>query len=108
MASNEITKEGGGCLIEEHFQDPTGVQGRSVSLLSRTDRRWHQTYIDSQGTRLVLIGGLDGKRMVLDQSPTGRSVWDPLDADTIRYFTERTSDGGQTWSLIFDSRYTRR
>jgi hypothetical protein len=35
-------------------------------------------------------------------------VWDPLDADTIRFFSERTSDGGQTWTPVFDGRYTRR
>jgi hypothetical protein len=107
-ATNDITKEGNGCLVEEHFRDPLGVQGRSVSLFSRVDRRWHQTYIDSQGTRLVLVGSRDGRRMVLDQSATERSVWDPVDTDTIRYFSERTSDGGQTWVSVFDGRYTRR
>jgi hypothetical protein len=108
VASNEITKEGNGCLIEEHFQDPTGVQGRSVSLFSREDGLWHQTYVDSRGTHSVLIGGLDGKRMVLNVSGTVRQVWNPLDADTVRYFAETTSDGGQTWVVDFDSQYTRR
>lgn len=107
-ATNEITKEGSGCLIEEHYQDPTGVQGRSVSLVSRQDGLWHQTYIDSRGGRIVLVGSLEGKRMVLDQSATDRTTWDPLDADTVRYFAERTSDGGQTWSLVLDASYTRR
>lgn len=107
-ASNEITREGQGCLIEEHYQDPSGVQGRSVSLFSRLDGRWHQTYIDSRGTRLVLVGALEGRRMVLAQSATERFVWDPLDASTVRYFGERTADGGQTYSVFFDSRYTRR
>jgi hypothetical protein len=95
-------------LIEEHYQDPTGVQGRSVSLVSRQDGLWHQTYIDSRGGRIVLVGSLEGKRMVLDQSATDRTTWDPLDADTVRYFAERTSDGGQTWSLVLDASYTRR
>ena len=108
VASNEITKEGQGCLVEEHFRDPTGVQGRSVSLFSREDGLWHQTYVDSRGSHMLLIGSLDGKRMVLNASGTARQVWDPLDADTVRYFAETTSDGGQTWIVDFDARYTRR
>ncbi len=107
-ATNEITKEGSGCLIEEHYQDPTGVQGRSVSLVGRQDDLWHQTYIDSRGGRIVLVGGLEGRRMVLDQSATDRTTWDPLDGNTIRYFSERTSDGGQTWTVLLDASYTRR
>jgi hypothetical protein len=107
-ATNDITKEGGGCLIEEHYRDPQGVVGRSVSLFSRLDQRWHQTYIDSQGSRIVLVGRRDGDRMVLDESATQRSVWDPLDPDTIRFYSERTSNGGASWSFVFDGRYTRR
>jgi len=108
LASNEITKEGNGCLVEEHFQDPTGVQGRSVSLVSRLDGQWHQTYIDSVGTFLTLVGDLQGRRMVLYADPTNRFTWDPLDGNTVRYFGERSADGGVTWAVNLDARYTRR
>lgn len=105
-ATNQITKEGNGCLIEEHYRDPAGVTGRSVSLLSRIDNQWHQTYIDSQGSRYVLVGERDGRRMVLERA-SERWVWDPLDPATIHFYAERTSDGGQTWTSLFDGRYTR-
>lgn len=107
LASNEITKEERGCLVEEHYRDPVGAFGRSVSLFSRGDGRWHQTYIDSGGQRIVLVGGLVGRRMVLNRSSTDRFVWDPLDADTVRYYEEQSSDAGTTWTVSFDSRYTR-
>lgn len=107
LASNEITKEERGCLVEEHFQDPAGGRGRSVSLFSREDHRWHQTYIDNSGARLVLVGGLVGRRMVLNQGPSDRFTWDPLDAGTVRYYGEHSADGGNTWVVNFDSRYTR-
>jgi hypothetical protein len=105
--TNDITREGGGCLIEEHFVDSSGTRGRSVSLHSRVDGRWHQTYVDTHGMRLVLVGAFDGNRMVLNQDATLRFVWQALDPDTVRYFEERSTDG-QTWTVGFDSRYTRR
>jgi hypothetical protein len=106
--ANEITKESGGCLIEEHFSDASGTRGRSVSLFSRADRQWHQTYIDTQGGRLVLVGTLDGGRMVLLESATSRYVWEVRDANTIRYAGELSRDGGQTWTSGFEGVYTRR
>ena len=108
LGSNEITKEGNGCLVEEHYQDPSGVQGRSVSLLSRLDGQWHQTYVDSAGTFLALTGRLEGRRMVLYADPTNRFTWDPVDGNTVRYLGERSADGGITWALNLDARYTRR
>ena len=105
--TNEITKEGNGCLVEEHFQDTSGTRGRSVSLFSRLDGRWHQTYVDSRGNRLVLIGSLDDGRMVLYDSPTHRFLWQTTRADVVRYWEETSADGGATWNVGFDSNYTR-
>jgi hypothetical protein len=107
LARNEITKEERGCLVEEHYQDPAGGFGRSVSLYSHEDGRWHQTYVDSGGLRLVLVGSLVGRRMVLFRTAVDRFVWDPVDAGTVRYYEEQSSDGGNTWNVSFDSRYTR-
>jgi hypothetical protein len=104
--TNDITRDDTGCLIEEDYR--SNAQGRSVNLHSRLDGRWHQTYIDSSGNRLVLVGGLEGRRMVLFAAPTARSVWEPLDQDTVRFTQETSSDGGRTWNATFDSRYTRR
>ena len=106
--ANEITKEGGGCLVEEHFSDQSGTRGRSVSLFSRADRQWHQTYIDTRGGRLVLVGTLLDGRMILLESPTSRYVWEVRDANTVRYAGELSRDGGQTWTSGFEAVYTRR
>jgi hypothetical protein len=105
--TNDVTLEAGECLVEEHFQDSAGVRGRSVSLFSRQDGRWHQTYVDTVGGRLVLVGAFEGGRMVLYQNATDRFVWHTLDPRTVRYAGERTSDGGATWTVSFDARYAR-
>jgi len=105
--TNDITSEGRGCLIEEHYRDATGAPGRSTSLFSRLDGKWHQTYIDQRGTRLILIGSWDGTRMVLYQTPTTRFLWQQTSATVVRYWQETTSDNGVTWSVPFDSNYSR-
>jgi hypothetical protein len=103
--TNDITRDETGCLIEEDYR--SGGQGRSVSLYSRIDGRWHQTYIDSMGNRLILIGSFEGGRMLLNAGAT-RSFWQPVDRNTVRFVQEQSRDGGQTWTAFFDSRYTRR
>lgn len=106
--TNDITSEASGCLVEEHFRDSSGTQGRSVSLFSRLDGQWHQTYVDSRGAHLVLVGAFDGRRMVLAESATQRYLWEQIGADTVRYWGERSADGGASFSVFFDSTYTRR
>ncbi len=105
QGTNNITRDASGCVLEEDYR--SGGQGRSVSLYSRIDGRWHQTYIDSMGNRLVLIGSFDGGRMLLNAGAT-RSFWQPVDGSTVRFVQEQSRDGGQTWTPFFDSRYTRR
>ena len=105
---NDITKEAGGCLIQEHFLDANNSAGRSVSFVSPLDGLWHQTYIDSRGGRLVLVGRFEDGQMRLYQTPTQRFGWLAQSPDRIRYFEERTTDGGATWTVSFDSAYTRR
>jgi hypothetical protein len=106
--TNEITAEGRGCLLEEHFVDSSGVRGRSTSLFSRQDGQWHQTYIDSLGGRLVLVGAFDGTRMVLNETTTRRFLWEQTSATVVRYWEERSTNGGASWVVNFDSNYTRR
>jgi hypothetical protein len=105
QGTNNITSDDAGCVLEEDYR--SGGQGRSVSLYSRIDGRWHQTYIDSMGNRLILIGSFEGGRMLLNAGAT-RSYWQPVDGNTVRFVQEQSRDGGQTWTPYFDSRYTRR
>jgi hypothetical protein len=101
---NSITRDPSNCLILENFN---GGNGRSISLFSRLDRRWHQTYIDTQNNRLVIAGTFDGTQMVLYQTANSRSSWERLDATQIRFWQE-VSSNGVTWTVTLDSRYVAR
>ncbi|MEP7348177.1 MAG: hypothetical protein ABI877_23120 [Gemmatimonadaceae bacterium] len=107
--TNTITKDASGCFLEENFHDSNNARGRSVSLVSAVDGKWHQTYVDSPGGRLVLIGALESNgTMLLYVSATERNGWTLIDPNHVRYYGERTTNGGQSWTLTFDARYTRR
>ena len=104
--TDDVTLEAGGCLVQESFRD-SSTRGRSVSLVSRQDGRWHQTYVDTRGGRLVMAGHFENGRMVLYLNVTDRFLWHTLDDRTVRYAGERSADGGATWTVNFDARYTR-
>jgi hypothetical protein len=105
-ATNSISADADGCAINENFLTPTGVNGRSVSFYHPANGQWHQTYIDSNGTRLQMSGGLEGGAMLLYTAPASRFGWAP-GADQVRYYGESSTDGGTSWTVTFDSRYVR-
>ena len=114
--TNRIEKILGGCALEENWKGARGSAGRSLNLWDATDGRWHQTWVDDQGTRLVLEGGLEGARMVMTgESPTSnggralnRITWTPVDRDRIEQRWEVSADGGRTWNDAFYGLYVRR
>ena len=76
-------------------------------------RRWYQTWVDDKGNVLLLSGGRQGAKMVLEgDSPDGkggtvrnRISWSPLAAGHVRQVWETSSDGGKTWETAFDGDY---
>ena len=107
-ASNVITRDPEGCVIDENFTS-RGGRGRSVSLYDEETGKWYQTYVDDGGNRLVLAGAFEGGRMVLYETPERRYFWKVLDPDKIQFALEASANGGRTWSLTaFDTLYTRK
>ncbi len=105
--TNRITKDATGCVIREDFLDQLGTRGASISVYDPTTQQWHQTYVDSQNGRLVLKGTLIDGSMILNESATSRYGWSRLTEQQVRYYGETSSNGGVTWSVSFDARYTR-
>lgn len=85
-------------------------------MYSAGDRRWHQTWVDSQGSLMALAGGLEDSRMVLagDTPPpdgkvvTNRITWEKLDDGRVRQPWETSADSGKTWSDAFVGLYSRK
>lgn len=118
VGENRITAIAGRCALHESWTGRGGVTGESLNLYDQRDRRWHQTWVDSSGSRLQLSGGLEGSSMVLghtgphDSKPgvtvRQRITWTPLPDGAVRQHWESSEDEGKTWQTLFDGRYVRR
>lgn len=114
---NTITRILDGCVIHERYRTPRGYAGQSFNIYDRTRDVWHQTWVDRAGTLLLLEGGwrdgamvLEGERVAEDGSRAlHRITWSRIDGDPnrVRQHWVRSSDGGETWSDVFDGRYVR-
>ena len=103
-ANSSITLSNNGCSIHEHYRTPTGYTGNSINFFDSTANKWHQTWIDNQGTPLYLDGNPQDGKMVL-ANENSRITWTALPDGRVRQHWQQTSDGGETWNTSFDGYY---
>lgn len=112
--TNRITAEYDGCVLHERYDTGKGYRGESLNTYDPGSRRWHQTWVDNQGTLLQLDGGLRGSSMVLEgetRDTAGvvtkhRITWTPHADGSVRQHWESADTAGR-WSTAFDGKYTR-
>ena len=117
VGANVIEAVCDGSVLRESWSGTGGVFGTSINSWDRYRRRWHQTWMDSTGTTLLLDGGWHDGAMVLEGE--GPNEDDPSrarrhriswtlsdDGSEVRQYWE-VSDDGETWSVAFDGRYRR-
>lgn len=113
--SNRIEREYGGCVLHERYSTGRGYSGESLNIYDASRKLWHQTWVDSAGTLLLLEGGLREGRMVLEGQaigPDGRPIrhrisWTPNADGSVRQLWETTDADGKS-STAFDGKYTRK
>jgi hypothetical protein len=112
---NRISSEYGGCVLHERYSTERGFNGESFNVYDAGRKMWHQTWVDSSGTLLLLDGGLRGQSMVLEGQTAGadgkitkhRITWTPKADGGVRQHWESTDDSGQ-WITAFDGAYRRK
>jgi hypothetical protein len=117
QARNRIEKALDGHVIVENFDGRPAIplQGLSVSVYNPARDLWQQTWVDNTGNYWSFGGRFAEDRMVLGttverdgRAITLRMVWFNLQPDALDWHWERSDDGGQTWSVLWALRYTRR
>ncbi len=115
--TNTIRRILDGRAIEESFDgaDTDGtLLGRSLSVRDTTDARWRQTWVDSNGSYLDLVGvEVDGRIAFQREATVGgvavvqRMVWLDVTPDAFRWQWQRSTDGGATWEVAWEIDYRR-
>lgn len=112
---NRITREYDGCVLRERYDTGRGYSGESLNIYDAGRKTWHQSWVDTSGTLLLLEGGLRNGSMVLEGQTVGsdalvtkhRITWTPIGAGTVRQLWESTNAAGE-WSVAFDGTYVRK
>ena len=112
---NHITQEHGSCVVHEHYTTERGYTGESLNIFDATRKLWHQTWVDSDGTLLLLDGTFHDGKMLLEGSlidQQGKSVrqritWTPNTDGSVRQLWESMDPAGK-WTVVFDGLYTRK
>lgn len=108
-ARNRVTPMVGGCALREVYEQRDGLVGESFSTYDAARGVWHQSWVTNRGSLLLMDGHLEHGRMVLTgadrpahgAASTLRVVWTPI-APAVRETCERSTDGGHTWTPVFD------
>ncbi|MFO1280885.1 MAG: hypothetical protein U1F51_00210 [Burkholderiales bacterium] len=112
---NRIEREYDGCVLHERYDTGRGYRGESLNGYDAGRKLWHQTWMDNQGTVLLLEGrsrnggmALEGKTVEAGgRSTAHRITWTVLPDGAVRQHWE-SDEGGGEWKTVFDGRYTRR
>lgn len=100
---NSITTSHDGCVIEERWRGAGGLRGTSLNVYDAATKKWHQTWVDSNGSLLLLDGGIVDGAMRMSNA-TNRITWRKLDGGRVQQVWEQSSDG-KAWSVVFDGTY---
>ena len=101
---NRIEKVLGGCALHESWTGASGGRGHSYNAYDAQRKVWHQTWVDRQGSVLLLEGGLKDGAMVLANAGN-RITWTPRKGGTVTQVWETTADQGASWKTVFHGVY---
>ena len=113
VGHNRISLVLGGCALREEWTSARGNTGTSLNAWDGEARLWRQTWVDDGGDVLLLAGGLQGGKMVLEgetaeaggKKTRQRITWTPLSGGSVRQLWDSSADGGRTWKVVFDGTY---
>lgn len=115
LGESEIAEDLDNCLIEQTLSTPKGYEARSFLGYDPRPGAWFQTFLDSEGQRLLLTGGLIGDRMVLTgKGPGPGSSGRDVDVrvttwadgpDRVLQTWETSNDGGSSWKVELELVY---
>jgi hypothetical protein len=103
VGTAEIFTDLEGCVFEEQFSTGTGLEAIAFTYFDPRDAGWHRIYVDSEGERVEVEGGLVGDAIVMTGTEHSRGrlvdirITIAPTPDGISQVWEVSTDGGVTW-----------
>ena len=114
LGTASITSDLSGCLTEENYATDKGYAATSFFYWDPIARSWWRTYVDSEGERIELRGGLVDGRLVLtgtEPAHDGRSVQVRMTLESVSAHVVRqewaVSEDGEVWETEMALVFTR-
>ena len=106
----------GRCILLENWTGAGGMSGKSFNRYDAQRKMWIQDWVDDHGGGIHFEGHLENGVMSYyadsldkDGSPVRRHLqFFPLGPDKVRQFSQRSKDGGKTWTPEYDLTYIRK
>jgi tetratricopeptide (TPR) repeat protein len=105
-------------VILENWTGVNGYTGKSFNHYDMDKKKWIQYWIDENSSSIYFEGNYDSTKNAIvfysydhakDKSPyVRRLTFFNLAPDTVRQFSQRTTDEGKTWSIEYDFNYVRK
>ena len=115
VGSSSIQKILDDCVVLENWTGGRGNTGKSFNIYDSNTKKWEQYWVDSNGGRIFFSGHLNGTTMdyFADTDESGKKATRHLQffnvgPDEVRQFSQRSEDGGKTWSVEYDFTYYRK
>jgi tetratricopeptide (TPR) repeat protein len=116
VGENRVELILGRCVVLENWTDGFGRMGKSLNAYDAAQDRWQQTWMDDRGnvhtyTGRFTDGAMRFQREYADaegRTVRNRLTFFPLAPDHVRQFSERSADGGATWTTVYDLHYHRK
>jgi tetratricopeptide (TPR) repeat protein len=118
VGSSHIAQELSDCVIWENWTaNGLPYAGKSYNAYNVNLKRWEQFWVDNSAGMIAFHGNL--KDGVMDfmtdeiPQPSGAPMqrhlqFFNLSPDTVRQFSQQSTDGGKTWTVEYDFTYHRR
>ena len=114
--TNSVYLDLGDAVVVESFDGRPAMayQGMSFSVYDRNARLWRQTWVDTDANYLDFVGRYEDGVMDLRRSAQvdgGTAIfrmrWFEIERDSLEWAYERSDDGGETWSALWEIGYRR-
>lgn len=116
VGTNVIERLEEGCLIMENWAGNGGTSGKSMNFFNPVTNRWRQTYISNNQVIWEMSGEYkdgamhyEGEMLAAGSQPIMvRVKLYSQSPDRVHHTQDNSTDGGKTWTNVWDSIYVRK